>query len=111
MSPMTRTSAWWLLIAVALLTTGVAAAQTQTATSLEEVVDALTADHVYVDPAAEAALSPADADELRARIRDADIGPVYVAILPADAAQPLADLPTRCCWRSARAWGGARRTS
>ncbi len=54
-------------------------------TSLEDVGAALRNDPVYVDPQAERSLSPAEADQLRAAIRDAGT-PVFVAVLDASAA-------------------------
>jgi hypothetical protein len=48
---------------------------------LDRAAEALRDDVVYVDPDAERALSEAEADRLRSRIREAG-GGVYVAILP-----------------------------
>src|SRR4051812_32917773 len=51
-----------------------------------EIIDraarALESDPVYVDPDAEAKVSPADADALRRRISDRQAGPMYIAVLP-----------------------------
>lgn len=55
------------------------------AVSLDDVGAALRSDPVYVDPTAERAISPAEADQLRAAIRDAGT-PVFVALLPESAA-------------------------
>ena len=57
------------------------------AVSLEDVGAALRNDPVYVDPAAERAISPAEADQLRAAIREAGT-PVFVALLPESASSP-----------------------
>ncbi len=50
--------------------------------SLSQAAEALRGDTVYVDPAAEGTLSPAEADRLRERIRAAGAGPIRVAVLP-----------------------------
>jgi hypothetical protein len=50
-----------------------------------DAAEALASDPVYVDPAAERALSAAEAAELRKRISSSDAGPVYVAVLPEQA--------------------------
>lgn len=55
---------------------------TARAATVGDVGAALRSDPVYVEPDAEAALTREQADALRSRIRDADAGPVYVAILP-----------------------------
>jgi hypothetical protein len=60
----------------------------QTAT-LDPIGDALRNDPVHVDPAAERGLTVAEADQLRAAIRDAGT-PIFVAVLPTSAA-PSAD--------------------
>lgn len=77
-----------LLSLVAALSFAVPA---QTAT-LDDVGSALRSDPVYVDPQAERGISDAEADQLRAAIRDAGT-PVFVAVLPeAAAASPEAAL-------------------
>ncbi|WP_326781379.1 hypothetical protein OG481_20980 [Streptomyces longwoodensis] len=53
------------------------------ATGVSQIAEALRESPVYVDPAASAQLSPADAHALRKRIEDAG-KPVFVAVLPAD---------------------------
>jgi hypothetical protein len=75
-----------LLFAVGLLVAGGAAAQVQAPSALERAADALRSDTVYVDPAAERAISASQAERLRRRIRTAGAGPIRVAILPARAA-------------------------
>jgi hypothetical protein len=52
---------------------------------VDDAAGALRSDPVYVDPAAERALSDAEAEELRESIRDAGEA-VFVAVLPASAA-------------------------
>ncbi len=49
---------------------------------IDRSVAALHSDPVYVDPAAELALSAADQERLRHKIDSAGAGPVYIAILP-----------------------------
>jgi hypothetical protein len=53
---------------------------------IEDAAEALRSDPVYVDGQAERAITPAEADRVRDRIRTAEAGPLYVAILPQDAA-------------------------
>ena len=53
---------------------------------VDAAVEALREDVVYVHPDAEAALTPAEAEQLTDRILAADAGPIYVAVLP-EAAQ------------------------
>ncbi|MHC0434271.1 hypothetical protein ACX6XY_29490 [Streptomyces sp. O3] len=72
-----------------LLALGVAflaAPGAQAATSVSDVAQALRQSPVYVDEAASAELSAADADTLAQQIKDAD-KPVFVAVLPADFAR------------------------
>lgn len=52
---------------------------------VDRAVAGLRTDPVYVDPAAELAILPADQDRLRQKIDAAGAGPVYIAILPAAA--------------------------
>ena len=61
-----------------------AAAQTTTRSIAQDAAEALRYDAVYVHPDAD--FDRSDADKLRARISDADAGPIYIAILPEDAA-------------------------
>ncbi|HVL97443.1 MAG TPA: hypothetical protein VM266_16425 [Solirubrobacteraceae bacterium] len=77
-----------LLCICALLALAPAAAAQGTATApgvLGEAVDALGSDPVFVHPDAEEALPSRAADALRRRIARGDTGPVYVAVLPAEA--------------------------
>ena len=67
-----------LTATLALLAAGTAGA----AGVLTDAAAALAGDPVYVDPAAERAISEADAEQLRDRIEAKDAGPLYVAILP-----------------------------
>ena len=54
---------------------------------IEDAAEALRSDPVYVDQQAERAITPVEADRLRDRIRTAEAGPLYVAILPQDAVE------------------------
>ncbi|PZH02307.1 hypothetical protein C1I97_21420, partial [Streptomyces sp. NTH33] len=65
---------------VAVLSTGVPRAAATT--GISAVAEALRRGPVYVDPAASAQLSPAEAAALSRRIKDAD-KPLFVAVLPA----------------------------
>jgi hypothetical protein len=69
--------------ALLLLLAGTARAQGQ----LDRAADALELDPVYVDSDAERAISEGDAEDLRQTIADSGAGPVYLAVLPADAAR------------------------
>lgn len=70
-----------LAVAVmAVLSTG--APPSSAATGVSAVAQALRRNPVYVDPAASAQLSKADADALARKIKDAD-KPLFVAVLPA----------------------------
>jgi hypothetical protein len=74
-----------LLLAVVfalLVLAGTAQAQDRIGTAAES----LRQDPVYVDPEAERAISERQADDLRQEIVSEDAGPLYVAILPAVAA-------------------------
>jgi hypothetical protein len=63
-----------------------ASAQMTATGAVANAVEELRRNPVYVDPNAEIKLSEAEADELRGRIREAGAGPIYIAILPAAAA-------------------------
>ncbi|MFI1763317.1 hypothetical protein ACH41H_14885 [Streptomyces sp. NPDC020800] len=65
------------LVIVTVLTPGATAA-----TSISTIAEALRKSPVYVDPAASAQLSAADADALAKRIKDAN-KPLFIAVLPA----------------------------
>jgi hypothetical protein len=65
---------------VVLATAGPAAAQS----GVDEAIDALKNDPVYVDPDAELA-DQVDAGALRAQIKSAGAAPMFIAVLPADA--------------------------
>jgi hypothetical protein len=65
-----------------LVTAAPAAAQ---GGDLDRAATALAADPVYVDPAAEPALTPAEAAALRDRIVRTGAGPMYIAIVPPEA--------------------------
>ncbi|MGW3634770.1 hypothetical protein ACWD7F_32255 [Streptomyces sp. NPDC005122] len=70
-----------ILAAFAALSPGVYPAHAATATDAGTVAAALRRSPVYVDPAASAQLSTADAQALAAKIKKAD-KPVFVAVLP-----------------------------
>ena len=76
-------------VLITLLTVGLMAlmgtAPAQARTSIDSVASALRSNPVYNDPAAENALTPGQAADLRAQIEATGI-PVYVAVLPASAA-------------------------
>jgi hypothetical protein len=60
---------------------------------IDRAVQALAADPVYVDPDAEAAIPASDAERLRQEITAKRAGPMYVAILPAAAADEAGGSP------------------
>jgi hypothetical protein len=83
-----------LAVLVLLLTLAApAAAQTTSTSAVDEAVQGLRSDPVYVDPDAEAALTDAEADDLRSRIERGDAGPVYVAVLPGSAVDEAGGSP------------------
>src|SRR5215210_2692512 len=71
-----------LALSIALVPGPAASAQD----AIGEAADALAKDPVFVAPEAQDIVSGADADRLRARIRERDAGPLYIAVLPASAA-------------------------
>ena len=73
-----------LALVLALILAHPPAASAQDA--IGEAAGALADDPVYVAPEARDTLSAADADRVRARIRESGGGPLYVAVLPASAA-------------------------
>jgi hypothetical protein len=73
---------WRLSLAAAICVWGAIVPSAQAGPLIDRAVAALRDDPVYVDPAAERALTDADADRLRERIADSDAGPLYVAVLP-----------------------------
>ncbi|MFF3320952.1 hypothetical protein [Streptomyces sp. NPDC002889] len=75
-----------LLLALSASALGVAPGA-QAATGPETVAEALKEGPVYVDPGAAGQLSPAEAEALAQKIKDAD-KPVFVAVLPATPAFP-----------------------
>ena len=92
---MTRPALRLLLAAcaLALLLPAAASAQATATGVVGEAVDALRSDPVFVHPDAETKITGAEADELRRRIREADAGPVYLAILPESAASEAGGSP------------------
>src|SRR5690349_3409872 len=71
------------LLALALALVPVPAASAQD--TIGDAARSLSLDPVYVDPAADRALTPDEAKELRHKISSSDAGPVYVAVLPESA--------------------------
>ena len=62
------------------------AAGAQTTTVVDDVIEGLGTESIYVHPEADPAPSAAQVEELQAALRDADLGtPVYIAVLPEDA--------------------------
>ncbi|MFJ9566457.1 hypothetical protein ACIRQQ_41275 [Streptomyces fuscichromogenes] len=80
-----------LACALALVALTALAPRAGAATGVSAIADALRKSPVYVDPAAAAQLSTADADALARQIKDAD-KPLFVAVLPAG--YPTQDLFT-----------------
>ena len=81
---MKRTGVLITLLAVGLVGL-LGASPAQARTSIDSVASALRSNPVYNDPAAENALTPGQAADLRTQIEATGI-PVYVAVLPASAA-------------------------
>jgi hypothetical protein len=92
-------------IALALLL--LAAGPVQAQGELDRASDTLQLDPVYVDPDAERAISDDQAEELRSLIVDEDAGPLYIAILPADAAREAGGSPEAALGEVAQATGEA----
>jgi hypothetical protein len=69
------------------------APQARAVTTVDRVLQAWQTDPVYVDPDAEHALSTADADRVRRAITDDRAGPMYVAVVPASAADEAGGSP------------------
>ncbi|HEY8726822.1 MAG TPA: hypothetical protein VIL91_08995 [Gaiellaceae bacterium] len=82
-----------LLLASATAAALVLVPAAQAGPIIDRAVAALNSDPVYVDPAAELAVSPADQDRLRRKIDSAGAGPVYIAILPTAAEQEAGGSP------------------
>ena len=74
-----------LVLTLVTVVLGATGALAQSADAVARAVAGLRSDSVYVDAEASSALSASEAEALRARIRDADIGPVYLAVLPESA--------------------------
>jgi hypothetical protein len=73
-------------VAVALVSAGQARAHG--GRIIARAIEGLAEDPVYVDPTAVPSITPAEADRVRAEIRQAG-GRIYVAVLPADAQHEL----------------------
>lgn len=76
-----------LLLSAAALLLAPAAPAATSASTVDEVAQALRKSPVYVDPAAAGQLSRGQADALTKKIKDAD-KPVFVAVLPQSSAFP-----------------------
>jgi hypothetical protein len=76
-----------LLVVLAAALAVMAAGTAGAAGMLTDAAAGLAGDPVYVDPTAERAISEADAEQLRDRIKAEDAGPLFIAILPAAAAR------------------------
>ena len=74
----------FLLIAIAVLLIAAGTAHAQGA--LDRAADTLKLDPVYVDPDAQQAISDDEAEDLRAQIAEENADPLYIAVLPEDAA-------------------------
>ena len=70
------------LIAAVTLIPATAGAQTQTASYAQDAAEGLATSPIYVHPDASSALSENDAEELRSQLLDANLGPVFIAVLP-----------------------------
>jgi len=79
------------VIVLALLLLAPAGSRAQTATTspaVQRAADALQSDSVYVAPDNNADVSPADADGIRAEIRNQGGGPIYVAVFGPGEGEP-----------------------
>src|SRR5688572_28225511 len=78
-----------LLAVLSALLLGIAApagAQTATTTDvIDDAVEGLRNDPLYVHPDAEADIAAGNADNLRRRLGGSGMGPVYIAVLPESA--------------------------
>ena len=96
-----RRLALLLVLPLSALAPASALAQATAAPTIQEAVGALRANTVYVDPEAERALTDTEADQLRARIAEAG-GDIYIAVLPAGAAEETGGDPDAVGPRLAR---------
>jgi hypothetical protein len=72
---------------------------------LDKAADSLALNPVYVDPDAERAISDADAEDLRTAIAKEEAGPMYIAVLPASAANEAGGDPRLALRKVATAIG------
>ena len=93
------------LAIVALVAVGGMAAGA-TAVVIDDVAQALQSDPIYVDPDAERALSAEEVDDVRAAIGSANT-PIYIAVLPAAAADAAGGDPAEVASQLAAAVGRA----
>lgn len=94
-----------LALLVLLALAAPAQARIQSSSAVEDVAAQLRVDNVVADPEAELALTGAQADRLRRRIASADVGPVYVAVLPESALGAAGGSPDALLRELARAVG------
>jgi hypothetical protein len=87
---MPRCAALLTVVALALL---LSAPSASAGTIVDRAARALETDPVYVDPGAEHAIPAADAERIRREITARRAGPMYVAILPAAAANEAGGSP------------------
>ena len=93
-----------LLLAMVALVVGMPAAASTGTVDISEVADALGSNPVYVDPDAERQLDEGEVEELRSAIRGADT-PIYIAVLPAAAADAAGGDPDELARQVAEAVG------
>ena len=79
------------LIAIAVMLLG--AAPARAAGVLERAADTLRLDPIYVDPDAQRSIADSEGDDLRAQIADDEAAPLYIALLPAAAADEAGGSP------------------
>ena len=71
---------------------------------LDKASDSLALNPVYVDPDAQQAISEDDAEALRTEIADREAGPLYIAVLPASAANEAGGDPGAALAEIAEGW-------
>jgi hypothetical protein len=78
-----------LAVTAALLAPAVTGAQTTTSSPVQEALDALQTDSVWVSPDNAADVSQDDAERLRNAIRASGVPNTYIAVFPPDAGDPF----------------------
>ena len=79
------TGALSAMVGIALLVGASGAAAAQQTSIIDQAASSLLEDPVYVHPSASSEMSASDEERLASRIAEANVGPVYVAVLPAEA--------------------------